>query len=54
MSGADDALCPAGPTALLLRARRFTKWPRTHSEPADMASRAGLENRQAPAFHLHE
>ncbi len=27
MSGAGDALCPAGPTALLLRARRFIKGP---------------------------
>ena len=54
MSGAGGALCPAGPTALLLRARRFMKWPRTHSEPADVVSRACVESRQTPAFRLHE
>lgn len=40
-SGAGDALCPALPSAPLLRARRFRFGPRAHCEPA--AGRTGAK-----------
>ena len=52
-SGADDALCPAGPDGPAPEgAATSTIGPRAHPDPAVMVTRAACERRHAPPFGL--
>ena len=54
-SGADDALCPAGPDGPAPEGAAFNAdGPARTLKPAVMVSCAGKESRQSPAFRLHE
>lgn len=52
-SGADDALDPAPPAAVLLRARCMCSGPRTHLRTATGLDQRARQDRQVPFLPLH-